>query len=109
MTIKQTKIVRAVPPTAGANRSGKQPKLLTDDKVKTLLSTPGEWYIIGTTTNWISGVKSNIEKMTQTNIKHLHKKGRFEIKQRKNTDGDIDIYCRFRTIEGKDKSWTVGS
>ena len=99
MTIKSTKISREVPPAAGVNRSGKQPQLLTDDKVRTLLSTPEVWYIIGTTDSWISGVKSNIENMTQVNIQHLKDKGRFQIKQRKNTDGDIDIYCRFKPIE----------
>ena len=95
MTIKKTKIVRAIPPLAGVNRSGKQPTILTDNKEKTLLSTPTEWYIIATTDNWISGVKSNIENMTQRNIRHLADKGRFEIKQRKNDDGEIDIYCRY--------------
>lgn len=102
MTIKKTKIVRAIPPLAGVNRSGKQPTILDDTKVKTLLSTPNEWYIIATTSNWISGVKSNIEKMTQTNIRHLSDKGRFEIKQRKNDDGDIDIYCRYIPNERRD-------
>ena len=95
MTIKKTQIIRAEPPTAGINRSGKQPQLLTDDKVRTLLSTPQEWYKIGTTTNWISGVKSNIENMTQKNIQHLATKGSFEVKQRKNEEGDIDIYCQY--------------
>tara|TARA_R100000458_G_C8272889_1_gene247733 strand:+ start:367 stop:675 length:309 start_codon:yes stop_codon:yes gene_type:complete len=95
MTIKKTKIVRAIPPLVNVSRSGKRPTILTDSKVKTLLSTPTEWYIIATTSNWISGVKSNIENMTQRNIRHLADKGRFEIKQRKNDDGDIDIYCRY--------------
>jgi transcription antitermination factor NusG len=95
MTIKETKIVRAIPPAAGINRSGKQPQLLTDDKVRTLLSTPHEWYKIGVTTNWISGVKSNIENMTQKNIEHLAEKGNFKVKQRKNKQGDIDIYCKY--------------
>ena len=95
MTIKKTQIIRAEPPTAGINRSGKQPQLLTDDKVRTLLSTPQEWYKIGTTTNWISAVKSNIENMTQKNIQHLATKGSFEVKQRKNKEGDIDIYCQY--------------
>ena len=95
MTIKKTHLTRQDPPTAGINRSGKQPSILTDDKVRTLLSTPEVWYIIATTDNWISGVKANIENMTQANIKHLANKGRFQIKQRKNEDGYIDIYCSF--------------
>ena len=95
MTIKKTHLTRQDPPTAGINRSGKQPSILTDDKVRTLLSTPEVWYIIATTDNWISGVKANIENMTQSNIKHLQSKGVFKIKQRKNVDGDIDIYCSF--------------
>ena len=65
MTIKKTHLTRQDPPAAGINRSGKQPSILTDDKVRTLLSTPEVWYIIATTDNWISGVKANIENMTQ--------------------------------------------
>ena len=95
MTIQKSKLERKNPPAAGVNRSGKQPTLLTDEKVRTLLSTPTEWYVLGTSDKWISGVKSNIEHMKQKNISHLINKGKFEIKQRKNEDGFIEIYCRF--------------
>ncbi len=73
----------AIPPEPYLNRKGKQPSLLTDDKVKILLSTPDMWYIIGTANSWISGVKANIESMTQRNISHLAIRGKFEIEQRK--------------------------
>ena len=33
--------------------------------------------------------------MTQRNIAHLSDKGKFEIQQRRNKTGQIDIYCRF--------------
>ena len=33
--------------------------------------------------------------MTQRNIAHLADKGKFEIQQRRNKTGQIDIYCRF--------------
>ena len=85
----------AVPPKAGINRPGRSPSLLTDDKVKILLSTPDTWYVIGKSRKWISGIKSNIEGMTQKNISHLAEKGRFEITQRRNKEGNIDIYCRW--------------
>lgn len=95
MTIQKSKLERKNPPAAGINRSGKQPTLLTDEKVRTLLSTPEEWYIIGTSDKWISGVVKNIESMKQKNISHLINKGKFEVKQRKNEDGQVDIYCRY--------------
>ena len=95
MTIQKSKLERKNPPAAGVNRSGKRPTLLTDEKVRTLLSTPEEWYIIGTSDKWISGVVKNIESMKQKNISHLINKGKFEIAQRKNEDGFIEIYCRF--------------
>ena len=95
MTIQKSKLERKNPPTAGLSRPGKQPVLLSDDKVSTLLSTPEEWYIIGTSDKWISGVVKNIESMKQKNISHLINKGKFEVKQRKNEDGLIDIYCRY--------------
>ena len=95
MTIQKSKLERKNPPAAGVNRSGKQPTLLTDEKVRTLLSTPEEWYIIGTSDKWISGVVKNIESMKQKNISHLINKGKFEVKQRKNEDGQVDIYCRY--------------
>jgi hypothetical protein len=88
---------QANPPEPFGNRKGKQPTLLTDAKVKVLLSMPGTWFIIGTRDKWISGVKANIEGMHQSNISHLSGKGKFEIQQRKNDDGQIDIYCRFVT------------
>lgn len=92
-------IAREEPPAAGVNRSGKQPTLLTDDKVELLLSTPDVWYRIGETNNWISGVKRNIENMTQTNIRHLANKGKFYIKQRRNiSNGNISIYCKYVPI-----------
>ena len=68
---------------------------MTDVKVKVLLSMPGQWFNIGTRDKWISGVKANIESMTQANISHLKDKGKFEIQQRKNNEGKVDIYCRF--------------
>ena len=95
MTIQKSKLERKNPPAAGINRSGKQPTLLTDEKVRTLLSTPEEWYVIGTSDKWISGVVKNIESMKQKNISHLINKGKFEVKQRKNEDGQVDIYCRY--------------
>lgn len=85
----------ATPPERYVNRKGKQPSLLTDEKVKILLSTPDMWYIIGTADSWISGVKANIESMTQRNISHLARRGKFEIEQRKNNTGTIDIYCKW--------------
>jgi hypothetical protein len=81
VTIQKSKLERKNPPAAGINRSGKQPTLLTDEKVRTLLSTPEEWYVLGTSDKWISGVKSNIEQMKQKNISHLINKGKFEIAQ----------------------------
>ena len=33
--------------------------------------------------------------MKQKNISHLINKGKFEVKQRKNEDGQVDIYCRY--------------
>ena len=85
----------ATPPEPYLNRKGKQPSLLTDDKVKILLSSPEQWFIISTKDKWISGVKANIESMTQRNIAHLSDKGKFEIQQRKNKNNEIDIYCRY--------------
>ena len=103
MVIKKTSLSRQEPPAAGLNKKGKRPQILTDDKVRTLLSTPNVWYVIAITDTWISGVKANIENMTQRNIAHLAGKGKFVISQRKNTDGDIDIYCKFvpTTMEGE--------
>ena len=95
MSIVNNNISREDPPAAGLSRSGKQPTLLTDDKVETLLSTPEVWYLIAETDTWISGVKKNIESMKQVNIKHLINKGKFEIKQRKKKNGNIGIYCRY--------------
>jgi len=37
--------------------------------------------------------------MTQRNISHLKDKGKFEIQQRKNKDGQVDIYCQFVPYE----------
>lgn len=88
----------AIPPKPHMERKGKQPSLLTNDKVKILLANPNEWYIIGQKDKWISGVKANIESMTQANISHLADKGKFEIQQRKNKDDMIDIYCRYVPI-----------
>lgn len=95
MAIVNKNISREEPPLAGANRSGKQPTLLTDSKVETLLSTPNVWFLIGETDNWISGVKRNIENMTQKNIAHLVDRGVFKIKQRKKDNGNIGIYCKY--------------
>ena len=93
----------AIPPEPYNNRKGKQPKLLTDDKVRILLSQPESWYIIGTQDKWISGVKANIESMTQRNIAHLAAVGRFVIKQRKNTDTNmVDIYCKIITKDNEE-------
>ena len=89
----------AVPPKAGVNRQGRSPTLLTNDKIKILLSTPDTWYVIGKAKKWISGVKHNIESMTQGNISHLADKGKFEIVQRRNKEGTIDIYCRWVSNE----------
>ena len=101
MAIQNSKLERKKPPVAHANRKGKSPTILTDDKVETLLSTPNEWYVIAESDNWISGVKQNIESMNQTNIRHLKDKGKFEVKQRRNPEhGFIEIYCRFVKIDG---------
>lgn len=84
------------PPEPQKNGGGRQPALLTNDVVKVLLANPTIWYRIGENTKWISGVKANIESMTQRNISHLADKGKFEITQRKNkTSGKVDIFCRF--------------
>tara|TARA_A100001391_G_scaffold201994_1_gene190442 strand:+ start:189 stop:494 length:306 start_codon:yes stop_codon:yes gene_type:complete len=93
MSIVNDNISREDPPAVGLSRSGKQPTLLTDDKVQTLLSTPEVWYKIGETDTWISGVKKNIESMSQANIRHLKNKGKFELKQRKQDNGNIGIYA----------------
>tara|TARA_R100001198_G_C5153567_1_gene161932 strand:- start:334 stop:648 length:315 start_codon:yes stop_codon:yes gene_type:complete len=101
----RSKLVRQNPPAAHHNRKGKTPTILTDEKVETLLSTPNEWYLIATCDNWVSGVKQNIESMNQTNIRHLKDVGEFEIKQRKNDDGYIDIYCRFIKLQDVDNTF----
>ncbi len=85
----------AVPPAPYSNRKGRQPSLLTDDVVKRLLNQPEQWFIIGVRDKWISGVKANIESMTQRNISHLAEKGKFEIQQRRNSLDTVDIYCRY--------------
>ena len=87
----------ATPPAV--RRKGKQPKLLTNEKVKILLASPNTWYVIGKADKFISGVKANIESMTQGNISHLATKGKFEVQQRKNSDGVIDIYCQWVPTE----------
>ena len=74
---------------------GKQPKLLSDDKVKVLLSTPNTWYVIGTSKKWMSGSLNNIKTMSQANLVNLHGIGRFELSQRKNDNDMVDIYCRW--------------
>lgn len=89
----------AIPPPLGFNGTGRKPKLLTDEKVKILLSSPNVWYIISTTEKWLGGNKTNIVSMTQKNISHLADKGKFEIQQRKNKDNKIDIYCRYVPID----------
>ena len=86
------------PPEPNHTGKGKQPKLLTDAHVKVLLAYPNTWFLIGESNDWISGVKKNIESMTQRNIRHLKDVGKFSIAQRINTDNDcIDIYCKFIT------------
>jgi len=85
----------ATPPPANTTPPGRKPRLLTDEKVKVLLSSPNVWYIIGTAPKWLGGNKSNIVSMTQRNIAHLADKGKFEIQQRKNKNDEIDIYCRY--------------
>ena len=104
MTSK-SKLVRQNPPALNHNRKGKTPTILTDEKVETLLSTPYEWYLIASCSNWVSGVKQNIENMNQTNIRHLKDVGKFEVKQRKNDDGEIDIYCRFIKLKDVDNTF----
>lgn len=84
-----------VPPDKYKNRKGRSPNLLTDNKVKLLISTPDTWYLIGTSANWISGIKHNIETMTQRNLVGLKDKGVFEIQQRRNIEETIDIYCQW--------------
>lgn len=92
-------IIQANPPERYSNRQGKQPNLLSDDVVRVLLATPNTWFKIGSRPKWISGVKKNIESMTQRNISHLADKGTFEIQQRKNVErNEVDIYCRFKSF-----------
>jgi hypothetical protein len=43
----------AVPPPV--KKVGKRPSLLTDEKVKILLSQPETWFVIGQSKTWISG------------------------------------------------------
>ena len=75
-------------------KGGKQAKILSDDKVKVLLSNPNVWYVIATLPRWSSGVVSNIGSMQQRNISHLKDKGSFKCKQRKNNNG-VDLYVKF--------------
>ena len=87
-------MVRKEPPIT-TQRGGRQPKILSQDKVKILLNNPNTWYVIATQTRWSSGVVQNIQQMTQRNISHLKDKGSFECKQRKNETNGVDLYCRF--------------
>jgi len=97
-------VIQQNPPNPDNSAKGKKPSLLTDDVVKHLLAYPNIWFLIGQKDNWISGIKQNIESMTQRNIEHLSNKGKFEVAQRKNrTDDVIDIYCRFVTIEQEEE------
>jgi hypothetical protein len=97
-------IYQANPPEPYENRKGKQPTLLSNDVVKVLLSSPNTWFRIAERSKWISGVKQNIESMTQRNISHLADKGKFEIQQRKNINSNnIDIYCRFVTTNNEEE------
>ena len=41
------------PPPANTSPPGRKPRLLTDEKVKVLLSSPNVWYVIGTAPRWI--------------------------------------------------------
>ncbi len=89
---------RSEPPEPNLNKKGRQPSLLTTEKVRVLLANPDIWYVIGESDKWISGVKANIENMTQRNIVHLNGKGKFVISQRKDNDSNkINIYCKFVT------------
>jgi len=97
-------VIQQNPPSPNNSAKGKQPSLLTDDVVKHLLAHPNTWFLIGQKRNWISGIKQNIESMTQRNIEHLSSKGKFQVVQRKNkTDNVIDIYCQFVTIEQEEE------
>jgi len=78
-------------------KGGKQPKILSDDKVKVLLNNPNVWYVVATLPKWSSGVVGNIRSMEQRNISHLKDKGSFECKQRKNNEG-VDLYIKFVPI-----------
>ena len=78
-------------------KGGKQPKILSDDKVKVLLNNPNVWYVVATLPKWSSGVVGNIRSMEQRNISHLKDKGSFECKQRKNNEG-MDLYIKFVPI-----------
>ena len=78
-------------------KGGKQPKILSDDKVKVLLNNPNVWYVVATLPKWSSGVVGNIRSMQQRNISHLKDKGSFECKQRKNNEG-VDLYIKFVPI-----------
>jgi len=87
-------MVRKEPPST-TQRGGRQPKILSQDKVKVLLNNPNTWYVVATQEKWSSGVVQNIQRMTQKNISHLKDKGSFECKQRKNETNGVDLYCRF--------------
>jgi len=88
-------MARQEPPSI--RKGGKQPKILSDDKVKVLLNNPNMWYVVATLPKWSSGVVGNIRSMQQRNISHLKDKGSFECKQRKNNEG-VDLYIRFVPI-----------
>jgi len=82
-------------PPAIQSRGGRQPKILSHEKIKVLLNNPNTWYVIATQEKWSSGVVQNIQRMTQRNISHLKDKGSFECKQSKNENNMVEIYCRF--------------
>jgi hypothetical protein len=90
-------MVRKEPP-ATTQRGGRQPKILSHDKVIVLLNNPNTWYVIATQERWSSGVVQNIQHMKQQNISHLKDKGSFECRQRKNEKNGVDLYCRFVPI-----------
>ena len=94
----------ATPPPVSTSERGKKPSLLTGEVAQILLANTNTWYVIGKSDKWISGVKHNIESMTQRNIAHLAAVGRFVIKQRKNTDTNmVDIYCKFITKDNEEE------
>jgi hypothetical protein len=89
---------------ARPEKEGRQPRLLTDEKVRVLLATPNTWYVIGQSNNYISGTVKNIMSFEQQSIKHLKGLGNFKVVQRKDkVNNVIDIYCKWVPITDEEE------